>query len=448
MQYLQRNIDSELVEWKNAVAHKPLLLRGARQVGKSSAVRELGKQFDSFFEINFENKDFASAKKIFERHSNSHAICDELGSIFTMPIVAGRTLLFLDEIQSCPEAIQALRYFYEQMPELHVIAAGSLLEFAIRKIPTFAVGRVRSMYMYPFSFEEFLRATGKKSLLEKLQRASPENPLSDEIHTKLREIFLRFIVLGGMPEVVSKHESGGSLLDCQYVLDELIDTLFSDFAKYKQRVPATRLEEVFSAIIAQTGQKFTYSQAITSANQVQIKESIDLLKMAGLVYDVTHSSANGFPLAAETNSRYRKLMLLDTGIFQRILRLDLASLMLDEKIEQINKGALAEMFVGIELVKSQNNRLPAELYYWQREKTGSAAEVDYVIQCGQDIVPVEVKAGTKGSMQSMFLFLEEKERPYGIRCSLENFNQFQNIKIFPLYAAGGIQRTFSEKVIQ
>ena len=141
-------------------------------------------------------------------------------------------------------------------------------------------------------------------------------------------------------------------------------------------------------------------------------------------------------MAAETNLRYRKLMILDTGIYQRFLRLDLSALLLDQKIEQINKGALAEMFVGTELVKVQNNRLPAELYYWQREKGGSTAEVDYIVQIGQEIVPVEVKAGTKGAMQSMFLFLDEKQRPYGIRCSMENFGEFENIKIYPLYAAG------------
>jgi predicted AAA+ superfamily ATPase len=321
---------------------------------------------------------------------------------------------------------------------LHVIAAGSLLEFALQKIPSYAVGRVRSMYMYPFSFEEFLQAMERKILLEKLNSARPQNPLPEEIHSKLNELFLRFIVIGGMPEIVSKYASGGSLLDCQNTLDELTETFYNDFAKYKQRVPAIRLEEVFSAIIAQTGQKFTYSKVAASANQVQIKESIELLIMAGLVYSSMHSSANGLPLAAETNPRYQKLMIFDTGIYQRFLRLDLTNLLLNEKIEQINKGALAEMFVGTELVKSQNNRLPAELYYWQREKEGSTAEVDYLIQKEQNIVPVEVKAGTKGAMQSMFLFLAEKQRPCGIRCSMENFGEFQNIKIYPLYAAGKI----------
>ena len=441
MKYLKRKIDADLLEWKNEENRKPLLLRGARQVGKSSAVRELGKKFYNFLEINFESKGHAGAKRIFERHSDPRLICDELSAIYETSMIAGQTLLFLDEIQSCPDAISSLRYFYEQMPELHVIAAGSLLEFSLREIPSYAVGRVRSMYLYPFSFEEFLQAMERNFLLEKLNMAMPQNPLSEEIHRKLTELFLRFVVIGGMPEVVSKYASGGSLHDCQNTLDELTETLYNDFAKYKQRVPVIRLEEVFSAVIAQTCQKFTYAKAATFANQVQIKESIELLKMAGLVYSAVHSSANGLPLAAETNQRYRKLMILDTGIYQRFLRLDLTNLLLNGKIEQINKGALAEMFVGIELVKSQNNRLPAELYYWQREKEGAAAEVDYVIRQGQNIAPIEVKAGTKGAMQSMFLFLAEKQRHYGIRCSMENFGEFQNIKIYPLYAAGKILPT-------
>jgi len=436
IKYLKRKIDTELLDWKESESRKPLILRGARQVGKTAAVRELGSMFHNFLEINFENKDHAGAKRVFERHSDPRLICDELSALFEMPITVGQTLLFLDEVQSCPDAISSLRYFYEQMPELHVIAAGSLLEFALQKIPSYAVGRVRSMYMYPFSFEEFLHAMERNILLEKLKIATPENPLPEEIHFKLKELFLRFVVVGGMPEVVAKYASSGSLLECQNKLDELTDTLYNDFAKYKQRVPTIRLEEVFSAIIAQTGQKFTYTKVATSANSMQIKESVELLKMAGLVYAATHSSANGLPLGAETNPRYQKLMILDTGIYQRFLRLDLTNLLLNEKIEQINKGALAEMFVGTELVKSQNNRLPAELYYWQREKGGSTAEVDYVIQQDQNIVPIEVKAGTKGAMQSMFLFLAEKQQPYGIRCSMENFGKFQNIKIYPLYAIG------------
>jgi len=442
-EYIPRKIDLDLIEWKDSADRKPLLLRGARQVGKSCTVRNFGRSFENILEINFENKDFAGAKKVFEKHSDPHLICDELSALYDKPVKAGKTLLFLDEIQACVDAISALRYFYEQMPGLHVIAAGSLLEFALQRIPSYAVGRIRSMFMYPFSFEEFLLAQKRSLLLEKLIAASPENPLSDEIHQKLSELFLRFLVIGGMPEVVAKYTDTGSLHDCQNILDDLTQAFFIDFAKYKQRVPVLRLEEVFSGVIAQTGYKFTYSKTISSASHVnashvQIKESIDLLKMAGLVYSATHSSADGLPLSARINPRYRKLMIFDTGIYQRFLHLDLSNLLLDGKIEQVNKGALAEMFVGTELVKAQNNRIPAELYYWQREKSGSSAEVDYIVSIGQEIVPVEVKAGTKGAMQSMFLFLAEKHGPFGIRCSMENFGAFQNIKIYPLYAAGKI----------
>jgi len=441
--YIPRKIDADLLEWKDSADRKPLLLRGARQVGKSWAVRNLGRSFENILEINFENKDFAGAKKVFEKHSNPRLICEELSTLYEEPLKAGKTLLFLDEIQACVDAISALRYFFEQMPELHVIAAGSLLEFALQRIPSYAVGRIRSVYMYPFSFEEFLVAQKRSLLLQKLMAASPENPVSDEIHEELSLLFLRFLVIGGMPEVVAKYAVTGSLLDCQNILDDLTQAFFIDFAKYKQRVPVIRLEDVFSSIIAQTGHKFSYSQSVSSAmhvhaNHVQIKESIDLLKMAGLVYSATHSSADDLPLSAQMNPRYRKLMIFDTGIYQRFLRLDLSGILLDNKIEQVNKGALAEMFAGIELVKTQNNRIPAELYYWQREKSGSTAEVDYIVPIGQEIIPVEVKAGTKGAMQSLFLFLKEKQRPYGIRCSMENFGTFQNIKIFPLYAAGKI----------
>ena len=436
--YIPRKIDLDLLDWKDTPDRKPFLLRGARQVGKSWTVRNLGKNFENILEINFENRDFASAKKIFEKHSNPHLICNELSALYNTPVEEGKTLLFLDEIQACIEAIFALRYFYEQMPRLHVIAAGSLLEFALLRIPSYAVGRIRSLYMYPFSFEEFLLAQKQNLLLEKLKAASPENPVSDEIHQKLSGHFLHFLVIGGMPEVVAKYADTGSLFECQNILDDLTQAFFIDFAKYKQRVPAIRLEEIFSGIIAQTGHKFVHSQVVSSPNHIQIKEDIELLKMAGLVYSAVHSSADGLPLSARINPRYKKLMIFDTGIYQRFLRLDLSDFLPAGKIEQINKGALAEMFVGLEFVKAQNNRIPAELFYWQREKSSSSAEVDYVVSIGQEIIPVEVKAGTKGAMQSMFLFLAEKQRPYGIRCSMENFGMIQNIKIYPLYAAGKI----------
>lgn len=169
-----------------------------------------------------------------------------------------------------------------------------------------------------------------------------------------------------------------------------------------------------------------------------------MLELAGVVHPVTHTSANGLPLAAEMNAKHRKLLIFDTGIYQRFLRLDLGQLLVAESLEQINKGALAELFVGLELLKSAPSHFPMQLYYWQREKPGSSAEVDYVVQCQADIVSIEVKSGTKGSMQSMFIFMSEKKSHYGIRCSMENFGKFQNIRIYPLYAASLIQSSSAE----
>ena len=439
--YLKRSIDKELMEWKKDPDRKPLLLRGARQVGKSSTVREIGKQFDYYLEINFEKKESKDAKALFERSSSPKRICDELSVIYDVPIIPGRTLLFLDEIQSCISAISSLRYFYEEFSDLHVIAAGSLLEFALHQIPSYGVGRIRSMFLYPFSFDEFLRALDLNLLADALQRASPEKPFSDAIHNKCVSHFLRFMLIGGMPKVVATYARGSSLLDCQKVLDDLTISLYDDFSKYKERVPSLRLREIFSSVIRQTGEKFTYSQASQDANHGQIKECIELLELAGIIYPVTHTSANGLPLAAESNIKHRKFLIFDTGIYQRFLRLDLGQLLTAEGFEQVNKGALAELFVGLELIKSAPCTNPMQLFYWMREKQGASAEVDYVVQCNTAIVPVEVKSSARGSMQSMFQFLSEKHYEYGIRCSMENFGSYQNIKVYPLYGVSRIGAT-------
>ncbi len=437
--YLKRNIDNELLKWKKSSRRKPLLLRGARQTGKSSAVRELSKQFDTFIEVNFERDNLKyNVNKVFEKTSDPKQLCDELSAIYGKPVVAGRTLLFLDEIQDCIPAISSLRYFYEEYPELHVIAAGSLLEFALQELPSFGVGRIRSMFLYPFSFDEYLRATGADTLAHALQEASPDAPFSEEVHNRCLQELIRFILIGGMPEVVATHALGGSLLDCRQVLDDLMLSLYDDFSKYRERMPSSLLREIFSSVIHQAGGKFIYSHASKQANRLQIKESMELLELAGIIYPVTHTSANGLPLAAEMNTKYRKYLPLDTGIYRRFLRLDLSRLLTADSLDLVNKGALAELFVGLELLKSAPCTFPTQLYYWQREKQGSSAEVDYVIQCHTDIVPVEVKSGTKGAMQSMFQFLSEKKYSYGIRCSMENFGTYQNIKIYPLYAVSRI----------
>ena len=440
-EYLKRAIDKELLDWKTSSIRKPLLLRGARQVGKSSTVREFGKQFENFVEINFEKDDLLfGINAVFERGLDPKRICNELSFIYRKPIIPGQTLLFLDEIQACIPAISSLRFFYEEYPELHVIAAGSLLEFALQEIPSFGVGRIRIMFMYPFSFDEYLRVMGSEILADALQKASPEKPFSDVVHNRYLQELVRFILIGGMPEVVAIHARGGSMLECQQVLDDLMLSLYADFSKYKERVPASRIREVFASVVHQTGGKFTYTEASPDLNRLQVKSSLELLELAGIIHSITHTSANGLPLAAEMNTKHRKFLIFDTGIYQRFLRLDLSQLLTAKSLEQVNKGALAELFVGLELIKSAPSNSPTQLYYWQREKPGASAEVDYVVQCGANIAPIEVKSGTRGSMQSMFTFLSEKKHLYGVRCSMENFGAFENVKIYPLYAASQIDK--------
>ncbi|MDR0941149.1 MAG: AAA family ATPase [Bacteroidales bacterium] len=435
--YFNRLIDRELVKWKNEDSHKPIILRGARQIGKSAAVRNLAKHFDYFLEINFEEA--KTARDAFENSDlTPQLLCEKLSAIYEIPIIEGKTLLFFDEIQSCIPAISSLRFFYEKMPRLHVIAAGSLLEFALEEIPSFGVGRIRSMFMYPFSFAEFLEANGNMFLLEAIQKANSQNPLDSVLHEKTVYLLKLFMLIGGMPEVVATYVKKKNLLACQHTLSELTETLKTDFAKYKARTPALQIAAAFDSVIKQMGGKFKYSNNNAEYSIYQMKQAVELLLMAGLVIPVTHTSANGIPLGAEINPKFRKLMLIDTGIFQRLLGLQLSDVLLSNDFDAINKGGIAEMFVGLELLKSSSFYEQTHLYYWQREEKNARAEIDFVVQKNMDIVPIEVKSGKSGKMQSMHLFMKEKKSKMGIRTSLENFTEYGAITVVPLYAIGNV----------
>lgn len=440
--YLKRMIDEELLSWKIAKKRKPLMLRGARQVGKTSTVKKLAEHFTYFVEINFDEQ--PSFSVIFNNEFSVFEVCEQLSVLTNTPIVEGQTLLFLDEIQTCIPAISMLRYFYEKMPELHVIAAGSLLEFVMADIPSFGVGRVRSLYMYPLSFKEFLMAHEEHLLLEQLNKANVSRPLIGPIHQKLINLYKKFLIVGGMPEAVSVYINSKNLLEVQRVLNDLLISIQADFAKYKTRVSGDRLIEVFKAIALQVATKFTYSYPNATLNNLQIKEAIELLKMAGLVYGVTHSAANGIPLGAEINPKKTKYLIFDTGIFQRILGLNIADLLISDDFNAINKGHIAELFVGLELIKAESCYQKSDLFYWQRDAKNSQAEVDYVCQFNNAIVPVEVKAGTKGSMQSLYLFLKEKNLTQGFRVSLENFSRMEQISIMPVYSVNNLADNLQE----
>lgn len=434
--YYHRKIDDELLKWKEDTDRKPLLLRGARQVGKSSAVKKLAESFDYFIEVNFEqNKDL---ENLFTGNINPKEICSKLSAIYGIPIVPNKTLLFFDEIQDCIPAITSLRFFYENFTELHLVAAGSLLEFALSEIPSFGVGRIRSIFMYPFSFDEFLSAIGETILLEHKQSANNQSPLSEAIHNKLINYFKTYLIIGGMPKVVKSYIETHDLLKCQQEITDIILTYSDDFSKYKKRVQGSNISKIFRSIAKFSGQKFIYSQASESMNVRQIKEILDLLLMAGLVIPVTHSSGNGIPLGAETNEKYRKFLIFDNGIAQQLAGLNIADIIIGNDFESVNKGYIAELFAGLELIKYGSCYQRQELYYWHREDKTGNAEVDYLIEYNFNILPIEIKSSTKGSMQSLYYFIDKKKSSKGLRCSLENFSSYGKIEVLPLYAISNL----------
>ena len=434
---MQRSIFQSLIEWKKSKQRKVLLLRGARQVGKTFAVRELGKTFTHFVEVNFE-KD-GDTRLFFEQNFDPNRICSSLSAYYGIPIEEKKTLLFFDEIQACPNAIMALRFFYESKPGLHVMAAGSLLEFALADLSSFGVGRIHSLFMYPMSFDEFLLAHKEGLLVEMKKSASPKNPLNQAFHNKLTDYLKKFLLTGGMPEVVKTYLANSSNIHAvQKSLADITLSLYDDFVKYKKRAPVLRLREVLDSVFLQGCGKYIYAKAGELTNIAQAKEAVDLLEMAGLVHKVYHSSGQGIPLGAGVNLKVFKALFLDTGLLQQNAGLKLADFLVAKNTEMLNKGGVAEIFTGLELIKYEQPENRPQIYYWHREKRGSNAEVDYLFNANGAIIPVEVKSGTSGKMQSLNLFLEERKLPKGIRLSMENFGSYGKIDVVPLYAISNL----------
>ena len=436
-QYFTRQIDKYLAEWKDDRYRKPLLVRGARQIGKSSAVRNFGKSFKYFVEINLEREQ--DLKELFGKNIDVKKICSQLSVLKQTPIVPSETLLFIDEIQESERAIASLRYFYEDYPELHVVAAGSLLEFALRELSSFGVGRVISIYMYPFSFDEFLCATGQEKLVEyKKNDASCINPLPQTFHNTLVDNLRAYYLVGGMPEAVKYWQETHDLLHISQIYNNIINTYQDDFSKYKSRISPLLLRNTLQSVANKAGGKFVYSQVENGANIEKVKEALQLLTLAGIVIPVTHTAANGIPLGAEVNIKFQKYLMADIGLMQAVLKFSPNDILLSSDVDFVNKGSIAEVFTGLELIKYSSPFMPPEQFYWQRLERGAQSEIDYVIEKNQQVIPVEVKAGTRGSMQSLRIFMNLKHSVYGIRICLENFGSYEHIEVYPLYAISNL----------
>jgi predicted AAA+ superfamily ATPase len=321
---MKRDIDKTLQNWKSSANRKVLLLRGTRQIGKTFSIRNLGKTFDYFLEVNFEEE--VPIKSFFTGSLNPSIIIEKLSAYFSIPIIEGKTLLFFDEIQACPNAIRALRFFYEKKPSLHVAAAGSLLEFTLSEIPSFGVGRLHSVFMYPLSFIEFLQALNQKSLIDLIE--SPNRiPIDPVFHNKLLDYLKTFLIIGGMPEVVKEYIGNKDLLKCNEIINDIVVSLKDDFAKYKNNAPVGRLTEVFNSIAYQSGSKFKYSNIESKSTHAVLKESLDLLVKAGLAYKIYHTAGTGIPLGAQIKTNKFKLIGFDTGIIFKILGLNMSNIL-------------------------------------------------------------------------------------------------------------------------
>ena len=427
-----RKIDKDLLDWKGKKHRKPLILRGARQVGKTTAVRTLGKEFPSLLELNFEEN--PELNSFFSGNLNPDKIISDLENYLGEKIRVGDTLLFFDEIQYCPRALLSMRYFYEKQSDLHIIAAGSLLEFELEKI-SFPVGRVEFFYMYPLNFEEFITAIGKEKLMS-YEPSSGDMP--DAIHNELSNLLRDYTIIGGMPEVVGEYLENRNFGEFLNIQSSIIETFIADFPKYTKRTNIKYITTVFNAVPLQLGRKLKYTNISTLYQSRELGEALELLEKAGLMNRVYHSSSNGIPLEAEKDFRKFKVIFFDTGLALRLLRIPVKEMILNNDIILINEGAIAEQLVGQEIQSRTPIREKPKLYYWHREAKSSNAEVDYVIEHEGKVVPIEVKSGRSGTIKSLNLFLNEKRSEYGICLSQKKYSELKDIRFMPVYSIGQI----------
>lgn len=401
-------------------------------MGKTYAVFQLGRSFENMVTINFE--EIKNAKNIFEKDLVAERILNELSLLTGQPIIPGRTLLFLDEIQECPEAILALRYFYESMPLLHVIAAGSLLDFAIQKVGV-PVGRVSMLYMGPLSFIEFLVAINQKMAAKAILEQKNGVEMSPVIHRKLLDLVGQYLAIGGIPEAVFKWVETSNALESFDVHYQLASTYRQDFPKYAKKHQIKYLEQLFNQIPHLIGEQFKYSAIHGEYQKRELAPCLDLLCHTNIVHRVHHSAGNGMPLGGEINFEWFKLIFLDVALSQAVIGTDRASWFLDPQTTFVNQGSLVEAFVGQELLAYSAPQRKNDLYFWKRDKRGSQAKIDFVYEYQSKIIPVEVKSDQGSSLKSMHAFLEcHPHSPYGIRFSSLNYSIMGKIGSRPLYA--------------
>lgn len=426
---MHRDRLNDLRNWRHDHYRKPLILRGCRQVGKSWLIDEFAKDFDQYVKINFEKNKLVH--QYFSADLNINTILDKLSIQANTKIEPGKTLIFFDEIQSCEGALQSLRYFKEELPELHIIAAGSLLDFALNKVGI-PVGRVQFMQLYPLSFSEYLTALGHQGIREFLLKAEPD-PV---IHSQALEHLKNYMWLGGMPAVIDAWINDRDPVLCQRIQDEIIESYQIDFNRYAREHETPHVARVFETIPAMLGNKFIYSHVDRDSRSEVIKNALLLLEVAGIAKRCFHTSAQQPPLGAHYNDRKFKVFYFDIGIAQRLLGLDIKQWLL-RPLQLSNQGEMAEQLVAQEMIAYSDFHKGHQLYYWHREEKNSNAEVDFVVMKAGEIVPIEVKSSLKGSMKSLQMFLDSHPNSnYGLKISEGPFSKQTYLVEIPLYGLG------------
>jgi len=319
-----------------------------------------------------------------------------------------------------------------------VIAAGSLVDFAIEEVGV-PVGRISFLYMYPMSFIEYLCAANNKMLAKEIIQHKPADHLSEPIHVKALRLLGEYMALGGMPKAVHEWITKQNLASCTAILRDIKNAYEQDFAKYAKSQQIKYVDLLFKNIPRLICQSFKYSHVESDYKKRELEPALWLLEKAGIVHPVKHTAANGIPLGAETSISKFKLLMLDVGLIQTLLGVDLKDWFIDPMPVFVNKGSLSENFIGQELLAYSDPADKQQLYYWSKETRGSNAEVDYVMTEKRQIIPVEVKSGHGATLQSMRVFLSvHASSPYGIRFSTHNYSLHEDIHSYPLYAVSAV----------
>ncbi len=401
---IKRHSEYYLQQWYSKMNRKPLVIRGARQVGKSTLVREFSKNCGhSIVEINLEKH--LIMEDVFKR-LNIKEILNEISLITSKSLNAkSGDILFLDEIQATPSAIPALRYLYEEKPELHVIAAGSLLEFTLKDHNySMPVGRIEYLYLGPISFFEYVSAGKFGHLVSYIQEHNLEDDFSHEAHQQLCTLLREYLIIGGMPEAIAVYLETGDITQALQVHHSILDTYRNDFNKYASGAALQRIQRVYSYVPSAAGEKFKYSNVNPAWQAREIRIAVDLLDNAGVIFKVHCTSGAGVPLEANADNKIFKTYFLDVGLMNTAS--GMKTLSRDEflSVRFINEGKMAEQFIAQHLRYEKEMYIRPQLHYWLREKRKKNAEIDFLIQSGRFPLPVEVKAGKSGALKSLHLF--------------------------------------------